>query len=92
MYDIAKKAREAMKSKAKRLASPSKEKVSSSDWTPPEELNADVKTGMRPISRRAYKSGGKVAGECSAAADCYDWLDERSWGSSGNCQEVFVPR
>ncbi len=65
MYDIAKKSREAMKSKAKRLATPSKEKVSSADWTPPEELNADVKTGLRPLSRRAFKSGGKVAGECS---------------------------
>lgn len=67
MYDIAKKSREALKSKAKRLVTPSKEKVSSADWTPPEELNADVKTGLRPISRRAFKSGGKVAGECSAA-------------------------
>jgi hypothetical protein len=67
MYEIAKKSREALKSKAKRLVTPSKEKVSSSDWTPPEELNADVKTGARPISRRAFKSGGKVSGECSKA-------------------------
>jgi hypothetical protein len=59
----AKSLREAMKSKAKRLAGASSTKVDSSDFTPPELLNADVKTGMRPISRRAFKSGGKVEGE-----------------------------
>lgn len=65
MYQTAKKAREAMKSKAKRLASDRPlQKVDSSTFTPPELLNADVKTGLRPISRRAYKSGGKVDGSC----------------------------
>lgn len=59
----AKSLREAMKSKAKRLAGASSAKVDSSDFTPAELLNADVKTGMRPISRRAFKSGGKVEGE-----------------------------
>jgi len=58
----AKSLREAMKSKAKRLASSSSDKVDSSDYTPPEMLNADVKTGMRPISKRAFKAGGKVEG------------------------------
>lgn len=62
------KLREMMKSKAKRLATtdPHK-KVDASSWTPPEPLNADVKTGLRPLSRRAYKKGGKVMGECSMA-------------------------
>jgi hypothetical protein len=58
----AKSLREAMKSKAKRLASSSSDKVDSSDYTPPEMLDADVKTGMRPISKRAFKAGGKVDG------------------------------
>jgi len=62
MNDMAKKAREAMKSKARRLASEKDQKVDSSDWSPSEPLNADVKTGMRPISRRAFKKGGKVVG------------------------------
>lgn len=67
MSNMAKSARAAMKAKAKRLGEArSAGKVSSSDWTPPEELNADVKTGMRPVSRRAFKKGGKVMGDCNA--------------------------
>jgi hypothetical protein len=62
MSDMAKKAREAMKGKARKLAGEKDQKVDSSDWSPAEPLNAEVKTGMRPISRRAYKSGGKVEG------------------------------
>ena len=68
MSDMAKQARAAMKAKANRLtADRPLEKVDSSSWTPPELLRADVKTGMRPISRRAYKSGGKVEGSKAAA-------------------------
>lgn len=58
----AKRLRAAMKEKAERLANSSSEKVDSSTFTPDEPLNADVKTGMRPISRRAFKVGGKVEG------------------------------
>jgi hypothetical protein len=57
--------REMMKGKAKRLTTADPhQKVDASSWTPPEPLNADVKTGLRPLSRRAYKKGGKVMGEC----------------------------
>jgi hypothetical protein len=66
MYDTAKKAREAMKNKARRLAGEKDQKTDSSNWTPAEPINADIKTGLRPISRRAYKSGGKVMGEACA--------------------------
>lgn len=55
-----KQAKAAMNEKISRMITPSKEKVDSSDWTAPEPLNADVKTGMRPISRRQFKRGGKV--------------------------------
>ena len=37
-----------------------RQKVDASSWSPAEPLNAHVKTGMRPISRRAYKDGGEV--------------------------------
>ena len=66
MSDVAKKARAAMKAKAQRLgADRPLEKVDSSTFTPPELLNADVKTGMRPVSRRQFKKGGKVMGDCA---------------------------
>jgi len=64
MSETAKTARAAMKAKAKRLASTDPQtKVDSSTWSPSEPLNTDVKTGMRPLSRRAYKKGGKVVGK-----------------------------
>lgn len=70
MYEMAQKAREAMKAKAKSLAAASTQKVDSSDWTPAEPMHADVKTGLRPVSRRAYRAGGKVEGEaCETRAD-----------------------
>lgn len=71
MSELAKKARAAMKAKAQRLGKDRPlEKVDSSTFVPPEMLNADVKTGLRPVSRRAYKKGGKVMGEaCDARAD-----------------------
>jgi hypothetical protein len=63
MSDMAKEARAAMKAKAKRLTTADPhQKVDSSTWTPPEPLETEAKTGMRPISRRAFKSGGKVEG------------------------------
>lgn len=58
----AKSLREKMKEKAKRLSQGSSEKVDSSTFTPAESLDADVKTGMRPVSKRAFKFGGVVAG------------------------------
>jgi len=63
MYEMAKKAREAMRGKAKRLAGEKDSKVDSSDFTPAPMLNADVKTGMRPISKQGFKKGGKVEGD-----------------------------
>lgn len=55
--------RAARNKKAQSMIESSGGKVDSSTYTPSEPLNADVKTGMRPISRRAFKVGGKVDGE-----------------------------
>ena len=63
MYQMAKTAREKMKAKAKSLAGERDQKVDSSDWSPAAPINADAKTGLRPISQRQYKKGGKVSGE-----------------------------
>ena len=67
MSDMAKEALAAMKLKAKRLTTDPHQKVDSSTWTPPEPLDTTAKTGMRPISRRAFKSGGKVQGVAAKA-------------------------
>lgn len=70
MYELAKSSREKLKAKARSLAGAKDSKTDSSDWSPAEPLNADAKTGMRPISQRAYKGGGKVAdGKTKARAD-----------------------
>lgn len=56
-----KQAKAAMNEKISRLTgSGDAVGVDASDWRPSEKLDADVKTGMRPISRRAFKRGGKV--------------------------------
>lgn len=68
MSALAKEAREKMKAKARSFASEKDMKVDSSDWTPAEPLNADVKTGLRPISKRQFKKGGKVVGKVDGKA------------------------
>ena len=61
MSSMAKSTRAAMKAKAARMGSnKGSGKVDASGWSPSEPLNTETKTGMRPISRRAFKKGGKV--------------------------------
>ncbi len=62
MSEMSKAARAAMKAKANRMGGKGdpKTKVDASSWSPPEMMNTDVKTGMRPLTRRAYRKGGKV--------------------------------
>lgn len=62
MSEMAKTARKAMKEKAQGRAAPTKGSVDASGWTEP-TMNTNAKVGMRPISRRAFKKGGKVEGE-----------------------------
>ena len=54
----AKSLREKMKAKAKSLAGEKDRKVDSSDWSPASPLNAEAKTGLRPLTERQYKKGG----------------------------------
>ena len=64
MSEAAKTARKAMKSKISRLLGASnKSRIDASDFTPAEPLNAEAKTGLRPLSRRQFKKGGKVVGK-----------------------------
>lgn len=64
MSETAKKARADNKAKAKRIAGGNdpRTKSDSSSWVPSEPLNAEARAGLRPVSPRAYKRGGKVAG------------------------------
>jgi len=55
-----KQAKAAMNEKISRMTAPLKGSVDASGWEVYDPLNADAKTGMRPVSRRAYKKGGKV--------------------------------
>lgn len=68
MSTASEQARAAAKSKAERLvrADPN-ERVDASGYKPDGAMNADVVAGMRPVSRRQYRRGGKVAGESSPA-------------------------
>ena len=65
----AKSIRAAREAKAKRLGSAGdpKQKVDASSWTPPEMMNTNAKTGLRPVSRRQYKRGGKVGMEADGS-------------------------
>lgn len=60
MSEMSRTARRAMRAKIHRLTSAQSGKVDASDYGPEEVLDAGVKTGMRPVSRRAFKKGGKV--------------------------------
>lgn len=60
MSEMSRNARRAMRAKIHRLTTAQSGKVDASDYGPEEVLDAGVKTGMRPVSRRAFKKGGKV--------------------------------
>src|ERR1700744_4133323 len=68
MSSMSEEARSKSKSKAERLvrADP-RERVDASGYMPDGAMDADVVTGPRPITRRQFRRGGKVAGESSPA-------------------------
>jgi len=78
MHEYLKAARSGSAKKAKDMTTATSQKVDSSSWTPAEPLNSTAKTGMRPISKRAYKAGGKVAGK--AAKVRHDRMARKSGG------------
>ena len=68
MSTASESARAAAKSKVERLtrADP-RERVDASGYSPEGFMHGDIQTGPRPISRRQFRRGGKVAGEASPA-------------------------
>jgi hypothetical protein len=80
--------RAAMKAKASRLASGSDAtKIGASDFTPAEPLDATVQTGARPLTRRRFKSGGKVVGAANAQR-----ADKKKRGNSDLSADSFINR
>ena len=64
MSTMSESARAAAKSKVERLTkSDPHARVDASGYSPEGALDGDVQTGERPVSRRQFKRGGKVAGE-----------------------------
>lgn len=67
MSTLSEEARAKAKDKAERLvAGDPHARVDASDYRPDGEMAANAQTGPRPISRRQFRRGGKVAGEASA--------------------------
>jgi hypothetical protein len=62
MSDLSKKARELAEDKAERLTRTPKGDTDASGWREPLGEKGDIQTGMRPVSRPAFKAGGKVTG------------------------------
>lgn len=60
MSELARTARRQMRDKARKMIDGEAGKVDASDYGPEEDLKAGVKTGLRPISRRQFRKGGKV--------------------------------
>lgn len=70
MSELAKTARAAMKSKAHRMAGagPGMDKsksIDASGWREPTDMNTGAQVGARPVSRRMFKRGGAVEGDCA---------------------------
>lgn len=95
MSDMAKAARAAMRGKARRFASadPHK-KVDASSWTPPADMKTEAKTGLRPISRRQFRRGGKVGmhAEGDKAKVRADRKQRRSGGSATEYANAKINR
>lgn len=91
MSEAAKSARAAMKKKIERITTGDpRAKVDASSWTPSEMMNTEAKTGLRPISRRQFKKGGKVVacvGEKSAKR-----ADRKARKDGGKVANEYVNR
>src|ERR1700684_1045854 len=62
MSEMAKKAREQAELKAERLTRTPKGDVDASGWREPLGEKGGTQTGPRPVSRPAFRKGGKVTG------------------------------
>jgi len=92
MSELARTARRQMREKARSLVGQKLGSVDASDYGPEEVLDADVKTGLRPLSRRQYRKGGKVTGVEGKEAKHHAGRKPRKKGGSVNYGESLINR
>lgn len=93
MHNDRKGMRKSAAEKASRLAKGDlTQKVDASSWTPPAPMDADVKTGMRPLSKRQFKRGGKVANMEGAKAMHHAGRKPRKSGGAALSANSLVNR
>ena len=92
MSELSRQARRAMRAKIHRITKGESGKVDASDYGPEQNLNAGVKTGMRPISRRAYKKGGKVVAVTGKEATKHAGKKPRGNGNAPLSIDALVNR
>jgi hypothetical protein len=63
MSTLSEQGRSQAKAKLARMTSRETGNVDASDFSPAPDMANGVQTGMRPLSRRAFKRGGKILGE-----------------------------
>ena len=88
----AKTARAALKSKAQRLVGPDPRgtPIDASGYTPPDAEDATVQTGMRPLSPRQFKKGGKVIGK-HHGKDAHHHAGRKPRKSGGRAERYLTP-
>lgn len=94
MHSDRKAMRKTAADKASRLAhGDPKQKVDSSTWTPPEAMEPQAQTGMRPVSKRAFKRGGKVvSAEGNKAVHHVGHKPRKSGGRAPTTPDSFINR
>lgn len=88
MSEMSTAARAKAKSKAERLVrNDPHETVDASNYRPDGAMDADAQVGMRPLTRKRFKSGGKVSGEAIKAR-----ADRKPRASGGLTANSFINR
>ena len=93
MSEMSRTARRQMRAKIHKMLSKEPGKVDASDYGPEEtDMKPGVKTGLRPISRRAFKKGGKVVEMTGKDAVKHAGKKVRKGGDLHGLADVIVNR
>jgi hypothetical protein len=92
MSELSRTARRQMREKARSLVGQKVGSVDASDYGPEEVLDANVKTGLRPLSRRQFRKGGKVTDVEGKEAKHHAGRKPRKKGGGVNYGESLINR